>query len=202
MNFVIYRAFQDGTVAIGYPGLWKNSSRSPRAMFVLPSELLRGLVDREQIETWVEATRQGGCPEQWTAPPEDEIATLLNEEALTLRHETTLRRIEVLRDGEFSLRLPLAELDPELSAARRNWIETVLREAAASWPLVRFGLNAEGSAAIAEVNLTGASPEILTALVQPAMESFRWIVAGLVETLEFLASPEESGVLELFQPAA
>lgn len=202
MNLIIYRAGQDGAVAIGRPGLWKNSSRSPRAVFVLPSELLRGAVDREQIETWVEATRQGGCPEQWTAPPEDEIAALLTQEALTLRHETILRRIEVLRDGEFSLRLPLAEIDPELPAARRNWIEAVLREAAASWPLVRFGLSADGSSAIAEVNLTGAPPDILTALVRPALDSFRWIVAGLVETLEFLASREESGVLELLQPAA
>ena len=161
-----------------------------------------GAAEREAIETWCGEAGEGNIPEDWSPPCQGELDHILTKDALTIRHNSLLREIKILDDKEYVLRLTLAEIEGELSPRRSEWLDAFLTAASAYWPLVHFGLTPDGRAAVAEVNFTGAPPEVLETLLQPALDSFRWIVAGLVETAEFIASPEsESGVLEDLLPA-
>ena len=135
--------------------------------------------------------------------PATELAHILTEDALTIRHNSILREIRILDNQEYILRLTLAEIEDELSPRRTEWLNAFLAAASAYWPLVHFGLSSDGRSAVAEANFTGAPLEVPEFSLQPALDSFRWIVAGLVETAEFITSPEsESGVLEDLLPAS
>jgi hypothetical protein len=188
-------------IEIGAAGLWKTGHKSGPGAFMLQAGLIDSISDRETIEEWANKTRAGENPEGWEPPTSDELDHVLTKEALVFRHGAVLREARVLRNGQFSLQLNLATLEDDISDRRMEWLNAFLREASAYWPLVRFGLDADNKTAVAEVNLTGAPHCVLEALLQPALDSFRWIVAGLVETAEFITSPEsESGVIESLIP--
>ena len=186
------------SVEIGWPGLWKNDPSGKSLEFRIPGHFL-SQIETDQLEAWAAVTKGGKTPENWAAPDAEKIEELIPANSRVFRHQTVLREIDVIAgDHEFSLRLELARWNDDLPPNRAEWLAVFLDAANQNWPLVRFGISENGTAAVGEVNFTGAPENVLEPLLQPALDSFRWIVNGLVETAEFITCPDsESGALEL-----
>ncbi|GAH10371.1 unnamed protein product [marine sediment metagenome] len=155
------------------------------------------------IQRWANATRTGKTPEDWKAPDSASLEHILTEEPVFYRHNAILREVEIrLSAHSFSMQMEVAAIEGDLSEKRKRWLNAFIDEASEVWPLVRFTMASDERSLVAEVNLTGAPHPAIVALIGPSLDSFRWIVKGLVETAEFITSPEiESGIINSFLPS-
>ncbi len=205
----------------GRPGLWKHEEggEASRVVFPLPVSILQvdesadpdqdvplefegGQSPLEACLRWALATLTGESPEGWQPPGEEALAFWKKDHHLTVQHGSVVRQIEVIRaGGRLSLRVALVNEVPDgLPEARAKWLQALLLDAQSSWHLVRTAITAE-RAAVAEVELSGLPAAVGPHLFRAALDSLRWVVAGLAETAEFLVDPDvPSQALELCPP--
>lgn len=198
--------------AIGSFGLWKLSADGNAVEFAYPASILAG-VDagecddfaeapanfdppanrQEAMLAWAVATAGGRLVPEWTPPSEEMLSGFLPRGRRSIRHGSIIREIEVIHEpGHFALRVQLASLDPEMPGPRRLWVQKFIASANRIWRLVRIGIAPDSRSVTAEVDLTGVPAAVFSPLFQASIDSLRWIVASLAETMIFLAQTESS----------
>lgn len=192
------------------PGLWKaarGAGGEVAPVFEIPeAAFTRGGDDEdgEPVEAargvcldWALATAGGESRAAWAPPPLAEVESWVGIGRLTVQHGPWLRQGELIhRPDRLALRLPLVPAVPEdLAPPRRAWLEEVLADAQDRWRMVRVGL--VGSAAVAEVDLSGCPAALLEGLFRTGLDCLRWVVAWLVASADFLAAGDPSRALEV-----
>lgn len=186
----------------GQPGLWKRVrvGNKIERMFALPASLLDGQGLEEHLEedhlawqamSWALETAQGRVPSGWLTPDRAVLESWFTREQLTVVSGALLRQGELIAEPDrLALRFPIVpELSAELPAARRAWLRLLLEEAQNQWHLVRCGWleGPDGTAAVVEVDLTGAPGALHEDLFVTSLEAVRWTVQWLGEPADWLA---------------
>ena len=130
-----------------------------------------------------------GVPVGWQPPERDEVESWLPPGGLAIRAGAHARQAALVHEpGRLALTCPiLTNIPAGLSAARRGWLRAVLLDGQNRWRLVRVCLT--DSAALAEIDFSGAPPAIVESLFRTGLGALRWVVAWLVESAAFLADP-------------
>jgi hypothetical protein len=199
---------RDPLGGLGAPGLWKALARDGEMCraFRLPEWILReeaGDPDEdgepaggdatpllESCLHWAAATLGGDPPAGWIAPDHDLLASWTGGNLLTIQQGSVVRQIEVIvAPGRFALRVPLVTSIPEdFHPARLRWLRRILGDVQDCWNLIRAGITPEGSAGV-EIDLSGVPGAVSRPLVLAGVESLRGVVAGILETTEFIIAP-------------
>jgi len=121
---------------------------------------------------------------------------------LTVQAGHLLRQCELIhRPDRLALTCPiLTHIPADLPAARRTWLHEVLSDAQNRWRMVRLGLVGNGEEAVlAEVDFSGCPSAVLEHLFPTGLGALCWVVAWLVNSVDFLADvTQASGALEVF----
>jgi hypothetical protein len=193
----------DATGNVGQPGLWKPVGR-PGGLDKVFGIPLRGFPAEdtldletgepgvmEQTLAWALATAGALPPPAWKAPDLATVQTWFPRDRLTVVAGGLVQQGELICDADrLALRFPnLARLPDDLPPSRLAWLETLFEGARNRWQLVRVGCLADdaGTAAVAEVDLTGAPPAILETLFAHSLDALRWTVQWLGESADWLA---------------
>ncbi len=186
---------------LGRPGLWKVVPHDGglRREFHLPLSILSAAVSEEEeagdaLESclaWIGASALDDVPAGWEGPLRSEVEQWLPEGGLTVEAKPSPAQGTLISDeGRLALRMPIvAEIGAGLSEARRAWIREALLDAQARWRMVRVGLEgpADRPAAVGEVDLSGAPPAVLQALVSVSLEGLRWVSGWAIGSAGLLA---------------
>jgi hypothetical protein len=189
---------------MGRPGLWKTIVRPSgklRREFHLPVNVLA----REEPDDdgpdgddplracldWAAATAQGELPNGWQCPAEESVQSWFSKEGLVLQSGPLVKQGSVVRaPGRLAVCFQVVAAVPEgLSPARRRWLERVLAEAGRRWRMVRVGLDGSQGApsVVAEVDLSGAPPELLPDFCRIALDAVRWVVSWFLWPVALLS---------------
>jgi hypothetical protein len=189
-------------VGLGAPGPWRVAAPG-LCVFELPVTAwgdrwrrdARGA--EEDLVEWARATLDGARPAGWAPPPREELLGWLPPAQLTVRTGATTSLGELVHAPDtLRLQFPLATRAPtELPPARRRWLAACLATSRARWRFVRVGLPADGGPPRAEVDLTGAPPELLQPLLTSALGALRWVVAWSLPALAVLTDTGIASVL-------
>ena len=192
---------------LGAPGPWRVAAPG-LSVFELPVEAwgdrwrrhARGA--EEELADWARATLDGARPAGWSPPPRAELLGWFPASQLTVRTGATTSLGELVHDeGTLRLQFPLATRAPsELPDARRRWLDECLASARARWRFVRVGLPDDGGPPRAEVDLTGAPPDLAEPLVRHALSALRWVVAWSLPPLAVLTDTGIASALLDFPP--
>jgi hypothetical protein len=193
------------TRQMGKPALWK-CVRTPaghnRQVFEFPLSVAAGTepgVD-DEIEkaasplrtmlAWALDTLNKERPNNWRSPACRQVQALIPAKALTVQCDTDARQGElVCKSQRLAFRFPILLSIPEdLSATRLYWLRRLLIETQNRWKLVRMGFYSDRvkTAALAEVDLSGAPPGMLPDLVKIALAALKGAVAWAVPSAAFL----------------
>jgi hypothetical protein len=142
----------------------------------------------QDLLDWARATQDGVRPAGWEPPPREEVLAWLPPAQLTVRKGATTALGELVNaPGTLRLQFPLAQRGPDaLPRARRRWLAACQPGARARWRFVRVGLPQDGGPPRAEVDLTGAPPELVEPLTHQALGALRWVVAWSLPPLAVL----------------
>lgn len=133
----------------------------------------------------------------WIAPQHGEVVQQLKKTSLTVQAGGIVR--ETLIDhGEHHLafRCPvLTHLPDGLPQVRRDWLDASLHHAQNQWRLVRFKVDEEQGAVIAEVDLTGVPHALIESFVPVAVDALRWSVSWLAKSAAVIVDASIESVL-------
>jgi len=203
-------SFDDaGLDSLGQPGLWKwlEVDGTYRRSLVLPAAVFSEEQDAatwdlneprpvlEQVLRWAETTMEGQVPEAWKAPERAVVESWFSRDKLTVVAGDLLCQGELIWEpARLALRFQvLPQISPDLPPARLAWLRELLKETHHRWHLVRCGFAQEAgsatSAAMVEVDLTGAPPPVNETLFATSLEALRGAVQWLGEPADWLADP-------------
>jgi hypothetical protein len=184
------------------PGLWKPVSGGavsrPGRVFELPPSLVPGGDRRSgggeidqafrDIVLWALATEAGGPVEGWIPPEREEVREWIPDDGLTVQTGPVARQGALVHDpARLALSFELLPCTrPDLTKARKRWLEELLIDAQDRWRMVRIGMTDE-SAVVAEIDLTGAPEAVAEPLVRISLDALRWFVQWIVQPVEFVA---------------
>jgi hypothetical protein len=192
---------------VGQAGPWKSvtEENAQVPVLALPASIFTDEPDETSGEMsepvplatavlrWVQQTARGDTATDWQTPPLEVVQSWFHRDQLTVVVGALLRQGEVIHESNrLALRFPiLPQLPDDLPHARRAWLHTLLEEAQNRWHLVRCGFfldpESNATAAIAEVDLTGAPLAACETLFVTALEALRWAVQWLGEPADWLA---------------
>jgi hypothetical protein len=191
------------TGQLGRPGLWKciRSAGGVRRLFELPETALAAPEPESDEEPrsplracveWALATAGGSLSDGWQPPPYAEVESWIPIGRLTLQLGPLLRQGELIHaPNRLALRFPIVSAIPvALPEARRAWLRELLADAQERWRLVRVGLTADETAALAEVDLSCCPHAVLEGLFRTGLDALRWVVEWLVKSADFLADAD------------
>lgn len=190
---------------MGKPALWKYV-RTPaghtRQLFEFPISMVAGTEPDfdDEIEkagsplqamlAWALDTLNSERLNGWRPPAYRQVQSMFPAKSLTVQCDTDARQGElVCKSQRLALRFPILLRIPEdLSEARLYWLGRLLMETQNRWKLVRMGFNSGPikTAALAEVDLTGAPPGVLSDLVKIALAALKGAVTWAVPSAAFL----------------
>jgi len=193
------------THQIGKPALWKyvkTPAGRMRELFEFPLPVAAGAECGfdDEIEkagsalptmlAWALDTLNRDRLNGWRSPEYRQVQSMFPAKALTVQCDTDARQGElVCKSHRLAFRFPIVLHIPEdLSEARFHWLRRLLIETQNRWKLVRMGFNggAIKTAALAEVDLSGAPLEVLPDLVKIALAAIKGAVAWAVPSAVFL----------------
>lgn len=214
-GWIVVRNHTDGEEhpALGSPGLWRGVEERgrPARLFELSPLLFELGTSRDlswsaarfnALLSWALNTSGGEVPTGWEAPSEEQLAEWIPAEQLTVRSRGALRQGRLVREANrLALQFPIvAHLSPDLPASRGVWLRALLADAQQKWRTVRIATDGEEGAQ-AEIDLTGAPPEVQELLCRIAIDTLRWVVGWLVPAATFLADASaECRALEILSP--
>jgi hypothetical protein len=189
---------------LGLPGLWKwvRNPAGGKRVFELPEAALTVPPDAEDADEgaaplkdcvqWALETERGEIRTDWQPPPRPEVESWIPIGRLTVQLGPLLRQGELIHAPDrLALRFPLATGIPAgLPEARRLWLHELLADAQDRWRMVRVGLSADETAALAEVDLSGCPHGVLEGLFRTGLDALRWVVEWLVKSADFLADAD------------
>lgn len=204
---------------LGEPGLWRwlaeRDLQRSHSVFEVPLAALRGgnamrADDGGQnvfadVVAWARATRPGSVAPgrvafgDWSPPPLETVRGWLPDDALTVRASGLARQGRLVHSRQrLAVEFPVAPCPDGLDAGRRAWLGRVLTDAQSRWRLARVGLVDGGIRA--EIDLTGAPPPVLEALLPIAVDALRWVVAWVLEPVQFLVDVTHACADATLQP--
>ncbi len=199
---------------LGEPGLWRclagRDLQRSHSVFEVPLASLRvgnamraddgGRNVFADVVAWARATRPGSAAlGDWSPPPLETVRGWLPEDALTVRASGIARQGKLVHSRQrLAVEFPVARCPDDLDVERRAWLGRVLNDAQSSWRLARVGL--EGRDVRAEIDLTGAPPPVLEALLPLAVDALRWVVAWVLEPVQFLVDVTHACADATLQP--
>lgn len=193
------------SLQMGKPALWK-CIRTPaghmRQMFEFPlwvvastapdfdDEIEKAVSPLQAMLAWALDTLNRERLDGWRPPTCRQVQSMLPAKALTVQCDAVARQGElVCKPQRLAFRFPILLRIPEdLSEARLYWLRRLLAETQNRWKLVRTGFNSGRirTAALAEVDLSGAPPGVLPDLVNIALAALKGAVAWAVPSAAFL----------------
>ena len=202
---------------LGSPGLWKQirENGGARPVFELPATLLGldGGCDDEEEEgldllvsfmAWAMDTARGKAPRGWEAPQEAEVGSWLGPQDLTIRTGGHIRNGRVIRtDHRLAVSFPIVNrVPPDLSPARRAWLDEVLLDAQDCRRMVRLGRRADGDRVTveAEIDLTGAPLAIVSDLFGAGLDSLRGAVSWLLSPAALVVDATTCRMIDVVEP--
>jgi hypothetical protein len=193
------------TRQMGKPALWK-CVKAPtghmRQLFEFPLSMVAGSAPDfdDEIEkpvsalqamlAWALDTLNRERLNGWRPPTCRQVQSMLPDKGLTVQCDADARQGELVCNSQrLAFRFPILLRIPEdLCEARLYWLRRLLIETQSRWKLVRMGFNSDRlkTAALAEVDLSGAPPGVLPDLVKIALAALKGAVAWAVPSAAFL----------------
>ncbi len=199
---------------LGAPGLWRPVAgpglERAHGVFEVPLAALRAgnaiRIDDDgqdalaEVLAWARATRPGSVElGDWSPPPQETVREWLPDDALTVRASCLARQGRLVHAPQrLAVEFPVARCPEDLDAERRAWLGRVLADARMRWRLARIGL-VDGEIR-AEIDLTGAPPPVIEALLPLAVDALRWVVAWVLEPVQFLVDVTHACADATLQP--
>ena len=197
---------------LSQPGLWKHcrADEQPRRVFALPAALVRGAPPSDvgdesapsvlqRCARWALQTADPFSALDWQAPARAVVESWFAPEQLTVVAGALVRQGELISEAHrLALRFPIVpHLAPGLPPARLAWLRALLEEGQSQWHLARVGCvpDEAGDCVVAEVNLTGAPPEITEDLFVTSLEALRCVLQWLGPPVDWLADVTVSSEL-------
>ena len=206
----------DEAAELGQPGLWKTVREAGHAHreFHLPQDVISQeawddgngeiLHPLTELIHWGRISAAGELPEGWECPAEDELKRELPQGALTVEAGPHARQGQLLCDANrLAVRFPLLQaVPPDLSDARRAWLDQLLTDMQNRCRLVRLAQEQSDHTTriVAEVDLTGVPPFAAARLVHIGLDALRHVVSQMIEAVELLVDANVTSTICDFSP--
>ena len=206
---------------LGRPGLGRAGSAAgehAEAVFELPADLLdvshdededageTGALNRlEQAQAWAVATVAGRVPQDWAAPPEEQVRAWAPPNVWTVERGSVALQGRLAHSPQrLAISYPLLTGPlPELPPRRTAWLHAVLADAQRRWRMARIGIDGSGSPSgiEAEIDLTGAPADLLEPLFRRSLTVLQYMVRWLAPSIALIVDRDAGAALDGLVPA-